>query len=108
MADTAKRLAGPSSGTGAEATLYTAPTAAAGAVAILRNIRVANNSTAAQTFSMSIGADAAGVRLYPTGFAVPGSGIHDWSGFQVLSSGETLRWIGNGNLTISVHGVEST
>ncbi len=104
MADTAKRLAGPVAGTGSAATLYTVP---ASTTSILRNLHVANTSTTRQTFRMSIGADAAGTRLYSDTPVEAGSVI-DWSGFQVLTAGETLKWSAPSSLTITVSGVEAT
>lgn len=106
MADTAKRLAGPTLLTASEATLYTVP---ASTTAIVRHIRLANNSTDPVTATVSIGADAAGTRLY-SGFEVPAKGIHDWSGFLVLTAAETLRgYAGTASqLAVTVSGVEVT
>lgn len=106
MADAAKRLAGPTLLTASEQTLYTVP---ASTTTILRGIRVANNSTATVTLTLSIGADAAGTRLY-SGFDLLAKSIHDWSGFLVLTAAETLRgYAGTTNqLVITVSGVEVT
>jgi hypothetical protein len=106
MADTAKRLVGPSLLTASEQTLYTVPAAT---TAILRGLRVANNSTSTVTLTVSIGADAAGTRLYSS-FDLLAKSVHDWSGFLVLAAGETLRgYAGTANqLVISVSGVEVT
>ena len=102
MADLQKRLAGPSVGTAAEATIYTVPAATS---AILRDISVTNTTTTAQTFKMSIGADAAGTRLFHDESVAPGS-TWQWNGFKVLNAAETLRWNGPATLTIAVSGVE--
>jgi hypothetical protein len=102
MADVAKRLAGPVVGTGAEATLYTVPTATTG---ILRDISVANTTTTRQTFKLTIGADAAGTRIYQDVPVDPGIPF-EWNGFRVMAAAETLRWNGPSTLTIMVNGVE--
>lgn len=102
MADTAKRLFGPTPGNGSEVTLYTAP--AAGAV--IRHLHVCNTTTTEQTFKMSIGADAAGTRLF-SDTPVPGNGgILDLTGNIVLSNAETVRWTAPTTLTVTASGVE--
>lgn len=60
MARTPKRLFGPAQLTNAAATKYTCP---AGTKAIIRHIHV-ENPGAGVTLTMSIGADAAGTRIY--------------------------------------------
>jgi hypothetical protein len=104
MPNTQKRLAGPAAGTGAEATLYTVPGATS---AILRDISVTNTTTTQQTFKMSIGADAAGTRLFHDEQVDPGA-TWQWNGFKVLNAAETLRWNGPTTLTCTVSGVEVT
>lgn len=101
MADTLKRLAGPVVGTGADAAIYTAPTAGAA----LRGIRVVNTTTTEQTFHLSIGADAAGTRLNSATPVAPGE-PYDWSGLIVLGNSESLHWVGPATLTITISGVE--
>ena len=59
--DTAKRLYGPTTLAAAAADTYTVP---ASTTAIIRSIILTNGDTAARTFTLSIGADAAGTRLY--------------------------------------------
>ena len=106
MTDTAKRLAGPVLLTGSEATLYTVP---ASTTAILRGLRVVNNDTATVNLTLSIGADAAGTRLY-SAFGLTAKSVHDWSGFMVLAAAETLRGFASATnvLTVTVSGVEVT
>ena len=104
MTDTAKRLVGPTLLTASEATLYTVP---ASTTAILRGLRVANNDTTTVNLTMSIGADAAGTRLY-SAFGLTAKSVHDWSGFHVLAAAETLRGYASAAnaLTVTVSGVE--
>ena len=104
MTDTAKRLAGPSQLTGSAATVYTTPGAT---TTIVRNIHVANNTSGAVTFTMSIGADAAGKRIYDA-VSIPAHDALDWSGFLVLAATETLQAFASAgtSLTLTVSGVE--
>jgi hypothetical protein len=105
MADTAKRLAGPTSLTASSATIYTVP---GSTTAILRNIRVANTTGVVARLTVSIGADAAGTRIWSS-VAIPANDALDWSGFMVLAAAETLRAYSDtaSALTITVSGVES-
>lgn len=103
MADTAKRV-GPSAGTGAAATLYTVP----GSTTFhWRSMSVVNTTTTAQTFRMSIGADAAGTRLYHD-TSVPPNFTFDWTGYRPLVAAETIQWNGPTTLTVTIGGVEQT
>jgi len=87
MADTAKRLLGPSLLTGSEQTFYTVPGVT---TAILRHLHFANTGVLPVTVKFSVGADAAGTRFIPD-LSIPGNGTYDWSGFFVLNAAETLR-----------------
>lgn len=103
MPDTAKRLAGPAAVGTVAATVYTTPAAT---TTVLRNIHVANTTTGALTFNLSVGADAAGTRLY-SGFSVPANGSLDWSGFIPLAATEVLQALASAaGLTLTVSGVE--
>lgn len=106
MADTAKRLAGPILVTNAAVTYYTVPGAT---TAILRNIHVANESASAVTFTLSIGTDGTGKRLWKD-LSIPANATLDWSGFMVMAAAEILTSIaGTTNvLVLTVSGVETT
>lgn len=105
MANTAKRLAGPVVGTGSEATLYTVPSST---ITTVQSIRVVNTTSGALTFKMSIGADAAGTRLF-SDTSVPANGVLKDAGFDVvMTATETLRWNGPAGLTVTVNGIETT
>ena len=105
MADTLKRLAGPSQLASSSTTVYTVPAAT---TTVLRNIRVVNTTAGAVTFTMSIGADAAGTRIY-NAYSVAANDLYDWSGCIVLGAAETLRAYASAatSLTLTVSGVES-
>lgn len=105
MADTLKRLAGPSLLTASAATLYTVP---ASTTATLRNIHVCNETGTAATLTMSIGTDGAGKRLFMA-FPVPGNDVVDWSGMIVMVAAEVIQaFSGTASaLTLVVSGVET-
>jgi hypothetical protein len=105
MADTAKRLSGPALLTAAAATQYTVP---ASTTTTLRNIHVSNETATAATFTMSIGTDAAGKRLF-TALSIPGNQAFDWSGFIVMAAAEIIQaFSGTASaLTLTVSGVET-
>lgn len=100
---TAKRLFGPIAGTGSAATLLTAT---ASRTTIIRVLHICNTTSGALTFRMSIGADAAGTRLF-SDQSVPANGVlRIDGGFDVLAAGETLQWNAPTGLTASCFGVE--
>lgn len=102
--DTPKRLAGPVAMGTSATTFYTAP---GSTTAIVRHLRVVNTTNGPITFKMSIGADAAGTRIY-SDFSVPANDVYIWNGFEVLAAGETLRGVAAGaGLTLTVSGIES-
>lgn len=84
-------------------TFYTVPSVT---VTILRNIHVANTNAAAVNVRVSIGADAAGTRLF-SDTPVPANGVLDWSGFLPMTAGEILQALGSAaGLTLTVGAVE--
>lgn len=80
------RAYGPAQLPSSSATAYTVP---AGKIAVIRHIRVSNPTGGALTFTMSIGADAAGTRLI-SGRSVAAGADFDHIGYWVLSPGEIL------------------
>lgn len=106
MADTLKRLCGPTSLTNAAATVYTTP---GSTTTVIRDITVANTTGSAATFTLSIGADAAGTRLF-SAVSIPANSTLQRTGSVVLAAGETLQAYSGTNaaLTLTVSGVEST
>jgi len=103
--DTAKRLAGPTLLTGTAATVYTVPAAT---TATLRNIHVSNETGSAATFTLSIGTDAAGKRLF-TAISIGANSSLDWSGFIILTAAEILQaFSGTASaLTLTISGIET-
>lgn len=65
------RITGPAQVATGPATVYTVP---ASTRAVIRHIHVYNPSASPVTFTMSIGADAAGTRLYDA-FSIPAAGV---------------------------------
>lgn len=82
-----KRLYGPAQLTAAAATVYTVP---AGRMAVIRNIHVVNPTAGDLTFTASIGADAAGTRIFSAQMILAEDSYDSFSPF-VLSAGEILQ-----------------
>lgn len=82
MATTKKRLFGPALLTNTTATKYTVPGSTS---AVVRRIRFSNSDGGAYTITMSIGADAAGTRLFE-GVSVPAAGLDVWGPFNLAAA----------------------
>lgn len=112
MARTAKRLFGPAQISNAAATKYTCP---ALTKTIIRHIHVQNPSASVVTFTMSIGADAAGLRLYDA-YSIPAAGVgvsdnvRDFFGYWVVDAAEIVQaFAGTTNiLVLTIFGDELT
>lgn len=105
MADTLKRLAGPSALGTTAATIYTTP---ASTTTSLRNIHVVNTSAGSLTLTMSVGTDAAGTRIYDA-LTIPTKSALAWDGLIVLAATEVIQAFGSAaGLTITLSGVETT
>jgi hypothetical protein len=105
MADAYARV-GPLALTNAPVTIYTVPVAT---VLTLRSVHISNEGATPEQFTLSIGADVAGARLYRA-VEIPGNGAFDWSGFMPIFAGEILEAFASvsGQLTITIGGVETT
>jgi hypothetical protein len=103
--DTLKRLSGPAALTTVAVTQYTAPLLT---TATIRSIHVCNETSADHTFTLSIGVDGAGKRLFKSQ-PVAANDSFDWSGMIVLGAGELLQALADANtaLTLTVSGVET-
>lgn len=101
---TARRLAGPGQITNAPVTKYTVPALTR---AIIRHIHVSNPSGAIVNFTASIGADAAGTRIYDAK-PIPANDAVDFFCFHVMSAAEILQAFGSttGVLNVTVNGEE--
>jgi len=106
MGDVAKRLVGPSQLTAAAATLYTVPAAT---TTLIRNLHVVNTGTSPAGFTFSIGADAAGTRLW-NAVPIQPNGYLDWSGLVVVNAAEILQAYASvaSVLTLTISGVEAS
>lgn len=103
--DTAKRLYGPVLLGTTAVNIYMAP---ALTKAILRSIHVCNSSTTlVKSFTMSIGADATGTRIFAL-VSIQPQGTFDWSGFIVLEPGEALQAYASAatDVSLTISGVE--
>ncbi len=109
MADVAKRLSGPSQLTAAAVTKYTVPTTTPVTTTIVRSIVATNVTGSAVTFTLSVGTDASGTRVY-SGITIPAYGVLDWSGFLVLATTEIVQAYSNtaSAVNLVVSGVEVT
>lgn len=100
----AKRMAGPAQVSNAAATKYTV---AANRRGIIRHIHVQNPSGSAVTFTASIGADAAGTRIFD-GFSLAAGAVLDHFCYYVLEAAEIFQaFAGTNNiLTLTIDGDE--
>lgn len=97
-----KRMTGPAVLTGAAATKYTCP---ANRTARIRHIHVSNPTGGALTLTMSIGADAAGTRIFDA-FSIAAGTAFDHFGVYVLQAAEILQAFGGVALVLTVDGDE--
>lgn len=104
--DTLKRLVGPTSLTGTAATVYTVPAAT---TTTIRSLHVTNETGTSATFTLSVGTDGAGKRMfYQVPVASGDIGI-DWTGSLVLAAAEMLQaYSGTASaLTLTISGIET-
>lgn len=106
MADTLKRLAGPTLATTSAATLYTVPGATQ---AVIRDIIVCNESGSSATFTISIGTDGAGKRLYKGATLAAGSTFQQ-TGSIILEATEIIQITASANnaIVVTLNGLEIT
>jgi len=106
MASTPKRLSGPALLTNAAVTKYTVP---ALTKTVIRNIHLQNPSGSPVTFTLSVGADAAAVRLFDA-YSIPANSTYDWWTYLVVDAAEIVQALaGTTNiLTMTIDGDEKT
>lgn len=106
MAKTAKRLHGPAQVAATAATKYTVP---ATTKTVVRHIHVQNPTGSAVTFTMSIGTDAAGTRIFDA-YSIAANTVLDHFGLYVLEAAEVVQaGAGTTNvLTLTIDGEEIT
>jgi len=83
----AKRMHGPAQISNAAATKYTVPANRRG---IVRHVHIQNPSGATVTFTMSIGNDAAGTRLFDA-FGVGANQVLDHWCYYILEAAEIIQ-----------------
>lgn len=105
MSDTPQRY-GPVALGAAPATILTVP---AGTIFTARNIHVANESGSDARFTISIGVDGAGTRIYRNVLIEGDGGTFDWSGYMPIMAGEVVQASSNiaGVLTVTISGVDT-
>ena len=106
MARTPKRLFGPLQVSNAVTTRYTVP---ALTKTIIRHVHISNPSASAVLFTLSIGADAAGTRLYDA-FSIPANSVRDDYWYQPVETTEIIQTNAGTNniLVITCNGDELT
>ncbi len=106
MARTWKRLAGPALITNSVVTKYTCP---ALTKTLIRHIHVQNPSGSPVTLTISIGADAAGTRIFDA-YSIAAGAVLDHFGIYVVDAAEIVQAVaGTTNiLTMTIDGEELT
>lgn len=106
MAKTAKRLYGPALIDDSVGTIYTVPAATK---TIIRHIHLQNPSGSAVTLTLSVGADAAGTRIFDA-YSIPANSTYDWWTYLVMDATEVIQADTDTNniLTITINGDEIT
>jgi hypothetical protein len=104
MARLAKRFSGPALVSNAAATKYTVPT---NVRAIVRHIHVSNPTVSAVTFTLSIGTDAAGTRLFDA-FSIAAGSVFDHFCYYPMAAAEIIQaFAGTNNvITLTISGDE--
>lgn len=104
MARIAKRLAGPALVSNSVATKYTVPSTTK---TVVRHIHVQNPSGSAVTLTLSIGADAAGTRLFDA-YSIAAGSVLDHFCYYVLEAAEIIQGVAGTNniLTLTIDGDE--
>jgi len=112
MAKTAKRLYGPAQIATGPATVYTVP---ALTKTIIRHIHLQNPSASPITFTLSVGSDAAGTRLYDA-YSIPAAAagvtdsVRDIGLYLIVDAAEIVQLAAGTNniLVITINGDELT
>ncbi len=103
MARIAKRLYGPSAAPTTTTTLYTVPSTTK---TIVRHIHLSNPTAGALTVTLSIGADAAGTRIFDAYSIAAGSVLDHWC-YYVLEAAQILAGFASAaTLVITIDGDE--
>lgn len=108
MTDTLARLVGPKTVENSDTAQYNST----GKTVAIRHIHISNSTANEVTFTMSIGADAAGTRLFD-GYPIPARSVYTYPCNIVLVSGDGVSAIRASagtaaSLTLTISGVEVT
>lgn len=109
MARQPKRMAGPAQLTGSAATQYTAPSyVPTNLTSVVRHIHVQNPSSSPVTFTLSIGTDAAGKRLFDA-YSIAANSVLDHFCYYVMTSAEVIQAFASSasTLVITIDGDEN-
>ena len=106
MARTPKRLAGPLQVSNSATTRYTVPTSTK---TIVRHIHLSNPSGSAVTFTLTIGSDAAAVRLFDA-YSIAANTVFDHFCYYVVDAAEVMQTNAGTNniLVLTMNGDEIT
>lgn len=106
MADACKRLVGPKQLANSATTEYTAP---GGTTTTVRLIHFSNPTVADKTVTVSIGADAAGTRLFDA-FTIPANSVFGYPCHFTLAATEILQMSASAatSVVVCIDGVETT
>ena len=106
MADTLKRVVGPQLLNTTGGTVYTVP---ANTQAVLRDIIVCNESNATATFTISIGTDGAGKRLFKSASLTANTTFQQTGGIT-LEAAEVIQAVASANsaIVLTISGLEIT
>jgi len=97
MARIPKRLAGPGQLTNVAVTKYTCP---ALTKTVIRHVHVSNPSGAPVTFTMSIGADAPGARVFDA-LSIAAGSVLDHFCYYIVDVAEVVQALAGTTLTIN-------
>lgn len=102
MARVPTRFHGPAALSNAATTKHTA---AASEISLIRHVHVSNTSAGAVNFTMSIGTDAAGTRIFDA-YPVAASTVLDHWCYYPLAAAEVVQALGsvNNQLTLTISG----
>lgn len=102
MARIPTRFHGPAQVSNVAATAYTV---AASEKIIVRHIHISNPSASAVTFTLSIGADAAAVRLFDA-YSIPANSLLDHFCYYILDAAEVIQKLAGTNnvLVLTIDG----
>ncbi len=96
------RFYGPALVATGPATVYTVPATSLG---VLRHIHIANTTAGAVTFTLSIGSDAAGTRLFPAYSIAAGAILDHWCYYPAAAAEIVQVGAGTNNiLTLTISG----